>query len=226
VSPTEAGIPSRAQQRRGRERDATRAAILAAARDLGRTEGWDAVTMRALADRLEYSANFAYRYFTGRDDILLGVVRNGFAQLRDAMSDAAGADPEAAGRARQRKPTEWAAVRRASHAYLDFALTEPELYQLMYGVGGARVPATDAWSEGQAVRDVLIDLLRAGGDPEPERHVLQLWATTHGLIALATAGRVIEDPAALHGIIDDAISDVLTRATASVPVKNAKEPSR
>lgn len=221
MSPAEAGTPSRAQQRRERERDATRAAILAAARDLGRTEGWDAVTMRALADRLEYSANFAYRYFTGRDDILLGVVRTGFAELRDAMLDAVSAEPGPSGRARRREPAECAAVRRAAHAYLEFAVTQPDLYQLMYGVGGARVPATDAWSEGQAIGDVLIDQLNAAGDRESERHVLQLWATIHGLVTLAAVGRVIEDPAALHAIIDDSISDVLARAAASATVKNA-----
>jgi AcrR family transcriptional regulator len=219
VTPAEAGTPSRAQQRRERERDATRATILAAARDLGRSEGWDAVTMRALADRLEYSTNFAYRYFSSRDDILLGLIRNGFAELRNAVSRAVNAESEAVGRSRRREPAEWAAVRRGSHAYLEFALAEPDLYQLMYGTGGDRVPATDAWSEGQAVGDVFIDLLRAGGDPEPERHVLQLWATTHGLITLAAVGRVVEDPSAIHAIVDDAISDALARMTNSSTVE-------
>jgi len=223
VSPLEAGEPSRARQRRERERDAARAAILAAARDLGRAEGWDAVTMRALADRLEYSANFAYRYFSGRDDILLGVVRNGFAQLRTTMSDAVRAGVGPVGRGRRREPAGWAAVRRAAHAYLEFALAEPDLYQLMYGVGGARVPATDAWTEGQAVGDVLIDVLEAIGVPEPEKPVLQLWATAHGLVTLAAVGRVIEDPAALHAIVDDAISDVLARVGAPAIIKNTLE---
>jgi AcrR family transcriptional regulator len=219
VTPREPGGPSRAKQRRGRERDAARAAILAAARDLGRCEGWDAVTMRALADRLEYSANFAYRYFSGRDDILLSLVRGGFSQLRDAMSAAARDEPRPTGRTRSREADEWAAIRRAGHAYLDFAIGEPDLYQLMYGVGGTRVPATDAWAEGQAVGDVLIGLLRAAGDSDAERHVLQLWAAAHGLVTLAAVGRVVGDAAALHAIADDAISDVLARATTPSPAR-------
>ena len=81
-----------AQRRRDRERTAARESILSAARDLARREGWDAVTMRRLADEIEYSANFAYRYFTGRDDILLALVRDGFTRLRDAMA-AAGREP-------------------------------------------------------------------------------------------------------------------------------------
>jgi AcrR family transcriptional regulator len=52
------------------------------AHDLARSEGWDAVTMRRLAERIEYSADFAYRYFTGRDDILLALVQDGCHGLR------------------------------------------------------------------------------------------------------------------------------------------------
>jgi AcrR family transcriptional regulator len=202
--------PTRARQRRERERAAARESILSAARELARREGWDAVTMRRLAEEIEYSANFAYRYFTGRDDILLALVRDGFARLRDAMATAgrlptsASADPASA-------------VRRAGHAYLDFALTEPDLYQLMYGLGGIRVPVTDTWTDGQAVGDVLTGLLAAAGDRQPERHVLQLWATAHGLIALRVVGRVDVDPDALHALLDDALTDCLARALPTAP---------
>jgi AcrR family transcriptional regulator len=88
AGPPGSPVPARARQRRERERVAARASILSAARDLARREGWDAVTMRRLADEIEYSANFAYRYFSGRDDILLALVRDGFAQLRESMAAA------------------------------------------------------------------------------------------------------------------------------------------
>ena len=202
--------PTRAQQRRERERATARASILSAARDLARQEGWDAVTMRRLAGKIDYSANFAYRYFTGRDDILLALVRDGFARLREAMATA-GQQPISAS-ADRASTTAAAAVRRAAHAYLDFALTEPDLYQLMYGLGGVRVPTTDTWNEGQAVGDVLGGLLAAASDQQPEQHVLQLWATAHGLIALRVVGRVDVDPAALHALLEDALADCLARA--------------
>ncbi|SBW22628.1 TetR/AcrR family transcriptional regulator [Protofrankia symbiont of Coriaria ruscifolia] len=202
--------PTRAQQRRERERAAARESILSAARELARSEGWDAVTMRRLAERIDYSANFAYRYFTGRDDILLALVRDGFTRLRETM-DTASKQPMS-GSATRASGTDVAAIRRAAHAYLDFALTEPDLYQLMYGLGGVRVPAADTWVEGQAVGDVLTGLLAAAGDRQPEQHVLQLWATAHGLIALLAVGRVDVDSAALHALLEDALTDCLTRA--------------
>jgi AcrR family transcriptional regulator len=192
--------PTAAQRRRERERVAARESILSAALDVARRDGWDAVTMRRLADEIEYSANFAYRYFTGRDDILLALVREGFARLQDAVASA-GEHPGTA-----------AAIRRAGHAYLDFALAHPELYQLMYSLGGVRVPATDTRDEGQAVGDILTGLLAAAGDTQPEQHLLQLWATAHGLIALQVVGRVGVDTAGLHALLEDALTDCLTRA--------------
>jgi AcrR family transcriptional regulator len=195
-----------AQQRREREREAARHVIVAAARDLGRTEGWDAVTMRRLADKIEYSSNFAYRYFGGRDDILLAVVRDGFARLRDTMTAAVDTLP---GGREQPNPAD--AVLAAAHAYIDFALAEPELYQLMYGLGGVRVATADTFVDGQAVGDVLIDLLTEAGDTNAIDHVLQMWATVHGLIALLAVGRLDVDIAQLRALADSAINDVLTR---------------
>lgn len=203
--------PTPAQRRRERERADARESILSAARDVAQRDGWDAVTMRRLADEIEYSANFAYRYFAGRDDILLALVREGFTRLRDAMATAgahAGPGP-VGGSTAGASGTAAAAVRRAGHAYLDFALAEPDLYQLMYGLGGVRVPATDTWDEGQAVGDLLTGLLTTAGDTQPERHVLQLWATAHGLIALQVVGRVDVD--GLHTLFEDALTDCLTR---------------
>jgi AcrR family transcriptional regulator len=195
------------QQRRQRERASARLMIVAAARELGRTEGWDAVTMRRLADEIEYSSNFAYRYFTGRDDILLAVVRDGFARLRDAMA----ADADSATPARKQAGPA-GAVHRAANAYIDFALAEPELYQLMYGLGGVRVPTADTFVDGQAIGDLLIGILTEAGDTDAVNHVLQMWATVHGLIALLAVGRLEGDVSHLRSLADTAIDDVLARA--------------
>ena len=120
-----------------------------------------------------------------------------------------------------------AAVRRAAHAYLDFALTEPELYQLMYSLGGVRVPATDAWMEGQDIGELFTDLVTDAGDAQARQHVLQLWATAHGLIALHVVGRIDVDPVALHTLLEGALTDCLTRAlptnTTPGPITRSRE---
>jgi AcrR family transcriptional regulator len=183
--------------------------IVAAALQLGRTEGWEAVTMRRLADKIEYSSNFAYRYFSGRDDILLAVVRDGFSRLRNTMATAAHA---ASTGSKQANPAD--AIRRAANAYIDFALAEPELYQLMYGLGGVRVATADTFIDGQAIGDILSDILTDFGDTDAANHVLQMWATVHGLIALLAIGRLEVDVAHLRTLADTSINDVLGRALA------------
>jgi len=197
-------------RRRERERADARFTILAAARALAREQGWDAVTMRGLAERIDYSANFAYRYFTGRDDILLALVRDGFTQLREALITAAAHPTEPGGVSGSVAGTpQTAAVRRSGHAYLDFALAERDLYQVMYGLGAVRVPTADTLQEGQAVGDVLTGLLTEAGDPRAPDHVLRLWATAHGLIALLAVDRVDPDPDQLHRLLGAALDDVL-----------------
>ncbi|MFT4041816.1 MAG: TetR/AcrR family transcriptional regulator, partial [Gordonia sp. (in: high G+C Gram-positive bacteria)] len=192
--------------------------------DVAHRDGWNAVTMRRIADEIEYSANFAYRYFSGRDEILHELVRQGFERLRDVMAAAskqAGHNPSGTGGITD--PAD--AVRRAGRAYLDFAIADPDLYQLMYGLGGIRVPATDAWTEGQAIGDIMTELLAAAGDHHADRHVLQLWATAHGLIALMVVGRVDADVTALHAVFDNAVTDCLTHVLASDSTNETTLPS-
>ncbi|MFE0043636.1 TetR/AcrR family transcriptional regulator [Streptomyces albireticuli] len=187
--PAQAPEPSRSRQRRERERAETRTEILQAARELARAEGWDAVSMRRLADRIGYSANYAYRYFKGRDDILLAFVKDGFTRLAALMRSAG------------------TTVQAAAAAYLDFALDEPDLYQVMYGLGGVHVPAADTVTEGDAVGAVIADAL-GGTDPYDDR-IARIWATAHGLAALHAIRKLPVDRAHLHRLLEASVDDLL-----------------
>jgi len=178
--------PSRSQVRREREREQARALILSAARDIARAEGWDAVTMRRLADEIGYSANYAYRYFSGREGILLAWVKDGYLRLARMMREAG------------------PSVHAAAGAYLDFGLDEPELYQVMYGLGGVHVPAASTVAEGDAVGAVIGGLLGID-DPDDDR-IVRLWATVHGLLALHGAGKLPVERERLHRILDPVVA--------------------
>ena len=181
--------PSKSRQRRERERAETRAEILRAARELARAEGWEAVSMRRLADRIGYSTNYAYRYFKGRDDILLAFVKDGFARLADNMRSSG------------------TSVQAAAAAYLDFALDEPDLYQVMYGLGGVHVPAAETVSEGDAVGAVMADALGVT-NPDDDR-IARIWATAHGLAALHAIRKLPVDRAHLHRLLAASVDDLL-----------------
>jgi AcrR family transcriptional regulator len=73
------------QTRRERERAERERLIIAAARKLAESEGWEAVTTRRLAAEIEYSQPVLYSHFPGKGAIMAAVAVEGFAELAAAL---------------------------------------------------------------------------------------------------------------------------------------------
>src|SRR5881396_488960 len=71
------------KERHERDREAVRRAILDAARELFVTEGYQNVSLRKLAERIEYSPAAIYGYFASKDDIFFALAEEGFRLLGD-----------------------------------------------------------------------------------------------------------------------------------------------
>src|SRR5439155_23788113 len=71
------------KERQERDREAVRRAILDAARDLFVSEGYNNVSMRKIAERIEYSPASIYSYFPSKDDIFFELAEEGFRLLSD-----------------------------------------------------------------------------------------------------------------------------------------------
>jgi AcrR family transcriptional regulator len=71
------------KERQERDREAVRRAILDAARDLFTTEGYRNVSIRKIAERIEYSPAAIYSYFPSKDDIFFALAEEGFRLLGD-----------------------------------------------------------------------------------------------------------------------------------------------
>ena len=69
------------KERQDREREAVRHAILTAARDLFVAEGYSNVSIRKIAERIEYSPAAIYGYFGSKDDIFFALAEEGFRTL-------------------------------------------------------------------------------------------------------------------------------------------------
>src|SRR5229473_249895 len=69
------------KERQVRDREAVRRAILDAARDLFVTEGYQNVSIRKVAERIEYSPAAIYSYFPSKDDIFFALAEEGFRLL-------------------------------------------------------------------------------------------------------------------------------------------------
>src|SRR5436190_5572436 len=75
------------KERQERDREAVGRAILDAARDLFVTEGYQNVSIRKIAERIEYSPAAIYGYFPSKDDIFFALAEEGFRLLGDPGSE-------------------------------------------------------------------------------------------------------------------------------------------
>ncbi len=172
-------------ERRTRQRQAVKEGILQAAREIASEGGWTAVTIRKIADQIEYSPPVIYEHFVSKDEILVALMRQGYAeQLRSVEVAAQAAScPEAA-------------MLGVAQAWLDFAFGSPDLYQVMYGLGGVPFSAAETRKEGERIADavgrLVEQVLREHDAPtdDIDGKVTQLWSTMHGLVALTMVGRI------------------------------------
>lgn len=193
------------KERRERQRRALRGGILSAAREIASEEGWGAVTIRKIAGRIEYSPPMLYGYFDSKEDILLELVRIGYAGQLEAIERArdAARDPEEA-------------LIEMSRAWSRYAFEAPDLYQVMYGLGGVSFPVTELQREGERIADeiaqVLEQLLAKNGKEAEDvwGKVTLAWATLHGLIALTMAGRIPGGYEETERLVDQATRDYLS----------------
>src|SRR5947209_18721130 len=112
------------KQRREREKQEVRQGIRTAAPEIARQEGWQSVTIRKVAERIEYSPPTINKYFENKEDILLELLREGFRQLSAALRRAweSTEDPE------QR-------LMNIVETYWQFPMSQPEVYRVMKSLG-------------------------------------------------------------------------------------------
>jgi AcrR family transcriptional regulator len=98
----------------------TREAILDAARQIIRDEGPEGLSMRQIADRIDYSAAGLYEYFGGKDEIVTAVCQRGHERLANYMKRV---DPNLS-------PAAY--LNAIGQQYINFAQQNPDLYKLMF----------------------------------------------------------------------------------------------
>ena len=76
------------KERQERDREAVSRAILDAARDLFVTEGYRNVSIRKIAEKIEYSPAAIYGYFPSKDDIFYALAEEGFRLLHGSNGGA------------------------------------------------------------------------------------------------------------------------------------------
>ena len=153
--------------------------IITAARELAEAEGWDAVTTRRLAERIEYSQPVLYSHFDGKDAIMAAVALQGFEQLAERLRRARlGADGTGEG------------LRALCREYLAFAAARPALYQAMFVMPTSlRFASTETPAPLQAAFGEFVSALPPAAGPR-ELAAEVTWSALHGLAVLADTGRI------------------------------------
>ena len=111
------------KERRAREKEQLRRQILSAARELFVNEGYENVSMRKIADKIEYSPTTIYLYFKDKADLLDSACQ---ATLLDLLNTL-----ELLNRDKS-DPVE--TLRKSGKAYVEFGLKYPQDYKLTFVV--------------------------------------------------------------------------------------------
>lgn len=189
-----------------RLKEETRCNILDAAIEIGKSEGWQALSMRKIADKIEYTAPIIYEYFSNKDALLSEVTRKGYAILSLEIQKA---------KAKHRLPAKQ--LEAMWMAYWDFAFAEKEFYQLMFGVEmnccmdnivlweGVEKPSDLIW-------DVIVELTK-DKKPEPTEDEIckwyyTFWSVVHGLISINIVRQGVSDKINQQ-VLSDAITGII-----------------
>jgi AcrR family transcriptional regulator len=199
-------------ERREREKEQLRARIVEAARDLLSEEGLSALSMRAIADRIEYSPATIYLYFKDKDELTHEVVHAGFLTLRETIADELSRVGETATGAEQ-----YGAIGRA---YARFAIENTAYFRVMFELPAVAscVECPEPTDRGDADGfSVTVRVVQAGLDDgsirgASARQVAVVgWGLVHGLTSLYLGGHLSEDVHdhdAFLGLVEDAMASL------------------
>lgn len=166
-------------ERKEREKEDIRRRILEAAHDLFETQGYEHVTMRAVADAIEYSPTTIYHHFANKDALVEALCFADFEKLSQAMGD----------RPLPENPID--RIRTLGHAYATFAVANPNHYRFMFMTAGdwkkhANEENTPPAKSYAFLRDAVESAMEQGyfekGDVDLVAQIL--WSGIHGVVSL------------------------------------------
>jgi AcrR family transcriptional regulator len=173
--------------RKEREKEELRSAILAAAKSLFLKKGVEKTSIRNIADQIEYSPGLIYHYFKDKNEIFHALHQEGFTALTQKMSVLAAVS----------NPLE--RLKAMGKIYMEFAKNNPDMYDLMFikeaPIDHLSHHKDEDWKEGNNtfgfLRNTVQQCLDKGHfvDHEVEPLTYMIWSTVHGMASLKIRGR-------------------------------------
>lgn len=162
-----------------------RTLIMDAARQIFLEKGYDLTSIRAIAEKIEYSPGTIYLYFKDKDEIFHLLHEEGFRRMLEKMSVLAHvADP-------------FERLKAIGRVYIDFAQHNTDFYHLMFIMPNPmeHMKEEDKWQMGNNTLGYLKEVLRqcqAQGHfkgMEIEALSFTIWSAMHGMCALMISNR-------------------------------------
>ena len=161
-------------ERKERQKTEMKASIQDAAWQLVLESGWQSLSIRKIADAIEYSVPVVYEYFENKEAILLEFSKLGFKLLSNKLKQA---------KANYRDPTQQ--LEAIANAYWDFAFSHKEYYQVMFGLGMPTCEQAKTMPELTDFRKVIETTI---SDINPGTNVFikvqSFWSMLHGLVSI------------------------------------------
>ena len=178
------------------EREDIRALVLTKAKKLFLELGYRNITIRKIAGEIGYTPATIYLYFKNKDEILYELHNEGFKLLYQYKMKMAAENPE----------TAVERLHRGGRMYIDFALENPEYYELMFNMPEPRDFMQDQLSGAGPDRGMVdyamrsYDFLKEGVRQlmdegylqgiDPDTATFSFWATVHGIVTLIIRKRI------------------------------------
>jgi len=195
-------------ERKIRQKAEVRTSILQAAWQLVLEEGWQNLSIRKIADAIEYSVPVIYTHFENKEAILLEFTKEGFRLLNKQLLEA---------KVRHLEPAKQ--LEAIAYAYWNFAFTNKEYYQLMYGLGMPtcetvrQVPEVGKFSE--LMQNTVKDLISSSKNLNADSFLKfqTYWSMLHGLVSINLTGRSAASDNLNFLVLEDAVRGFVKNIT-------------
>ena len=165
-----------ADRRRRRVRDA----IIDAAETIFTSEGEEGISMRRLAEAIDYSPAAIYKYFSSKDDLFSSMRELFFERLLSRIHEAMNEGGETA-----------SLCARCMRTYIETGLEEPNHYMMAFSSSGSsKTHVHDEKEVAFEAEAILVKMIQKGQaegvfrDVDPRVASKSVWASLHGLTML------------------------------------------
>ncbi len=167
-------------ERRERLRKQVRSDIISTAKEIAREEGWQAVSIRKIADVIEYSPPILYEYFDSKDKLLEAVRTEGFDFLREEYLKI---------KTLYRNPEKQ--LMEVAQVLWSFSISQPEVFQVMFNLEGAFCQSKHVFKNELEIKDnpvwEMIATLKPKFSEAVSKTYYEWWCITFGFISITMA---------------------------------------